>query len=1024
MSRTTRSLRRIACALIATGAVSVTPTLHAQATSQKIDQEYTAKIKEFLSDPRISTELVDHLPASSTVPTPLKFNGYIVGAPNHLTHAAQIHKYLQAVAKAAPARAKFWTIGKTEEGRDMVLLAIADEQTLANLDRYKGYLNALTDPRKTTEAQARQLIRTAKPIYWITSGMHSPESGGPEMLMELAYRLVVEETPFIQNIRRNVITFITPVIEVDGREKYVDNHYFNEKWTKDHPSTAGGGRGGRGGGPLSLMYWGKYVQHDNNRDGMGQFLDLTKNTTKTFLEWTPTILHDLHEAQTYLYSSTGTGPYNDAIDPITVDEWWVLAKNDVMEMTKRGVPGVWTYGFYDGWVPNYMFFIAHSHNSIGRFYEVQSYCCDKYPVQPGATTTSKEWFRPNPPLDSIMWSPRANTNIQQSAILFSLSRVAKDKETFLENYWLKNKRAVNKGTTGPVYAWVIPANQQAKQNAAEAVNDLKTQGLEFHAASSAFKAGNVQVNAGDYIIRGDQPYRTLADMYFSLQNFAPANPSPYDDTGWTFPLMRNLTVTEVTDAGILKQPMTAVTSKVTAAGGITGSGNVVVVENTSDNTLVSFRYKFPNVKMAAAEEAFDAEGHHFGIGAFVIANANRAQLEPALKQFGLSGYALSSAPSVKTHDLDIPRIGYAHSWTRTQDEGWVRAALDTYGVPYKYFGENLLKEGNLRSKYDVIIFPHGGSGLGGGGGFGGGGGGGGGAAGGGGQGTNDPVPYKSTKEFPALGYPDSTDDVRGGLGVDGLKALYEFVQQGGTLITEGSTSSILPELNLAPGLKAENPTGLFARGTILRGTISDAKSPLVYGYHRTDVPIYFSSGPVLSAGSATAAEPEAAAGGRGGRGGSSITQNTTPMANPLRLSPWDPDKTGTAYGVATSKGNDFNVGQAAGGRGGRGGGGFGGGGGRGGAGNAAPPTLTFSADPNASARVVMQFPAKAEDMLLSGTLEGGAALSNRVQLVDEKIGTGHVVMFAIRPFWRWQTQGTFAMGFNAIMHWNDLDAGK
>jgi hypothetical protein len=153
------------------------------------------------------------------------------------------------------------------------------------------------------------------------------------------------------------------------------------------------------------------------------------------------------------------------------------------------------------------------------------------------------------------------------------------------------------------------------------------------------------------------------------------------------------------------------------------------------------------------------------------------------------------------------------------------------------------------------------------------------------------------------------------------------------------------------------------------------------------------------------------------------------MASPLRLSPWDPDKTGTPYGLATSKGNDFNVvapGETPGGRGGRGGGGFGGGGGRGGGGNAAatPPTLSFSADPNASARVVLRFPDQAEDMLLSGTLEGGGGLASRAQLVDEKIGTGHVVMFAIRPFWRWQTQGTFAMGFNAIMHWNDLDAGR
>jgi hypothetical protein len=150
------------------------------------------------------------------------------------------------------------------------------------------------------------------------------------------------------------------------------------------------------------------------------------------------------------------------------------------------------------------------------------------------------------------------------------------------------------------------------------------------------------------------------------------------------------------------------------------------------------------------------------------------------------------------------------------------------------------------------------------------------------------------------------------------------------------------------------------------------------------------------------------------------------MATPLKLSAWDPDKTGTAYGLATSIGNDFNVAQAgsAAGRGGRGGGG--GGGGFGGFGGPQGPVVVpgLDADPSASTRVVIQFPEKAEDMLLSGTLERGELLSRRAGLVDEKIGTGHIVMFAFRPYWRWQTQGTYAMGFNAIMNWNDLDAGK
>ena len=271
--------------------------------AQKVDEEYTRLIRQHLQDERITTELVNHLPASETVPSPLKFFGRIVGTPGELTYAADIHRYYEALAKAAPGRARYLKVGTTEEGRDIVLLAIADEATLKSLDRYRDMLGELTDPRKTSEARAQQLLKTAKPVYYTISGMHSPENGGPEMLIELAYRLIVEETPFIQNIRNNVITLITPVIEVDGREKQVDTYYFNKKRAP-------------GDARLPLMYWGKYVQHDNNRDGMGQFLKLTQTVTQQTLHWHPTVIHDLHEAQTYLYSSTGTGPYNNDIDPI------------------------------------------------------------------------------------------------------------------------------------------------------------------------------------------------------------------------------------------------------------------------------------------------------------------------------------------------------------------------------------------------------------------------------------------------------------------------------------------------------------------------------------------------------------------------------------------------------------------------------------------------------------------------------------------------------------------------------------
>jgi Zinc carboxypeptidase len=974
----------VVCGLVALGVAGSAPSAQSPQppSKQKTDADYTAKIKEYLQDPRITTELVDHLPASDTVPTPLKFFNRIVGTPGELTYAKDIYRYYDALDKASD-RISVWRIGKTEEGRDMVILAVADEATIKQLDKYKGMVASLTDPRKTTEQQAQQLIKTAKPIYWITSGMHSTENGGPEMLIELPYRLAVEDTPYIQAIRSNVITLITPVIEVDGREKQVDTYYFNKK------RRAAGDQQ-----TLPLMYWGKYVAHDNNRDGMGQYLALTRHVTKAFLEWKPTVMHDLHEQSTYLYASTGTGPYNEQIDPITIDEWWLLAKTEVMEMTKRGVPGVWTYGFYDGWVPNYMFFIAHAHNSIGRFYEVMGYGPENRTVTAAATTTSREWFRPNPPLPTIQWGPRNNTNIQQSAILIALNHVAKNKETYLENYWLKNKRAAEKGKTGPVYGWVIPATQKRKADAADAVNELRRQGLEFHTATTAFKVGAVDVKPGDYIVRGDQPYRTIADMYFAVQNYAPSNPRPYDDTGWTFQYMRNLAIRPIVDKSGLDQQMAAVTADVKAPGGVEGTGPVLIVDHTTDNNLVTFRFKHKDVAMEAAEEEFEAGGRSFRAGAFIIKNANRTALEPTLTSLGLSAWAVAAAPTVRAHSLDVPRIGYVHSWANTQNEGWVRAAFDTYGVPYTYFGDIVLRQGNLRQKYDVIVYPH---------------------VGGNAQSQVNgvpktgasPLPYKKTADTPNLGGIDEADDIRGGMGWEGLMELVKFVREGGTLITEGSTSTIFPDYNVSNGVTVESPEGLFVRGSVMRGIFADRRSPIAYGYD-AQVPVYFNQDPVLNVGGG---------GGFGGRGGAEIPgvgMNVTPMAQQTnRLTPFDPEVADAASSAANAP---------AGGRGGRAGGpggaaGAGGRGGRGGGGVGGAAAVD-------APRVVLAFPSNPDEMLLSGVLVGGQALANRAQVVDIPVGQGHVVSFAIRPYWRWQTQGTFFLGFNTILNWNDLDAGK
>lgn len=944
---------------------------------QKIDAEYTAKIKEYTQDPRILTELVDHLPASATVPTPLKFLGRVAGTPDELTYYKDMQRYFDALAKASP-RAKLFTIGKSEEGRDMIVMAIADEATIKTLDKYKKVLADLTDPRRLTEAQAKALIAGGKPIYWATGNLHSGETGSAEMEMELAYRLLVEESPFIQAIRNNVIVFLTPVLEVDGREKVVDNFYYQKKTSKSIP----------------LVYWGQYVAHDNNRDGLGVGLKLTQNVLRTYLEWHPTVLHDLHESVSYLYSSTGAGPYNVALDPLQTDEWWLLSKYEVAEMTKRGVPGVWTGGFYDGWTPNYLFFIANLHNSIGRFYETQTYGPRNQTLTLPANSTSKEWYRPNPPLPTIKWGPRNNVNIQQSALLLAMSFVAKNKDMFLENYYLKNRRAVEKGKTEAPHAWVIPAGQRRRGEAANFVNLLRLQGVEVHTANAAFTAGKVQVAAGDYVVRMDQPFGNLVTNFLDTQFFSPANPNPYDDTGWAIPLLRNVKVAKIDDKAVLDQGMTLLAADVRIPGIINGTGNVVIIDHNGDTSLASFRFANKDVKMLAAEEPFEAAGQKFSAGAFIIPAADRAKLEASIKEYGLAAYGVAAAPTVKTHEMEVPRIGYVHSWSNTQNEGWVRMAFDKLKIPYEYVSDTKLREPGLRKKYDVIIFPHVGgtpesqvNGV---------------------QGA-EPIPYKKTDLTPNLGVQDRSDDIRGGMGFEGLVNLMKFVQEGGLLITEGSTSTIFPEYKLISGVTVEEPTGLFARGVVLKSVFADRKSPIAYGYDSDNLAVYFSQAPVLGVGGAGGF----GGGGGGGRGGAAIPgvgMNLTPNAVPQTLATLDgPPPAAPAAGQGGARGGQRgamppDAAAAGGGRGGRGG----------------AAVVDMAARP----RVILRFPNDPNDILLSGGLLGQQALTGRAVVVDAPLGKGHVVMFANRPFWRYQTHGSFNLAFNAILNWSHLEVGR
>ncbi|MGA8087489.1 MAG: M14 family zinc carboxypeptidase [Terracidiphilus sp.] len=953
-------------------------TSFARDPQQPVDQEYTDHIHKYTTDPSFLSPLVDYLPASKTVPTPAKTLGDVSGAPDMLPYAEDVYKYFRLLAAASP-RVKVVTIGHTEEGREMIAVAIADADLLKNADANKQRLAQLGDPRTINfdDAKARALIDQSYPVYYITGTIHSIETGAPTALMELAYRLAVDDSPYIKYIRSHMIVLITPVVEVDGRDRMVDIY----RWHKAHPNEKW----------PHLLYWGHYVAHDNNRDAMGMTLDLTRNVLDTYIDWHAQVLHDLHESVPFLYDNTvGDGPYNAWVDPLLADEWAELGWNNVAQMQNFGMPGVFTHGDFDTWSPGYLMFLASMHNGISRLYETFG--------NGGADTEkriltpeeySRTWYRQNPPLPIVTWSQRDNNNYEQSALLSTISYFAQHSHHFLENYYIKSKRSIQKPTLEGPAAYVIGPDTAETNREVELLKVLKRQHVEIQQLSDAVtaevpgakrgdKPKQQTFAAGSIVVRMDQPYSRIADALLDRQFWAPDDPQkhPYDDTGWSFTHLFNVKVVRVTDPAILKAGMKPIDDPAALAGKIDGAGSIVAVNNTGQISLLSLVYKLKDAKIQVAEKPFDADGKHFAAGSLLINNADD-KVAAALHDLALDGTKLGAAPSVAMHDVAAPRIAFMHTWLATQTEGWWRYAFDTAGIPFDYMStQAVAKENDLRSKYDVIIFaPVGHSssldiidGL---------------------PMWNNAMPWKKSDITPNLGRIDSTDDIRPGLGYEGLEHLKQFVAKGGLLITCEDTAQFAVDTGLAPGVSVVPHGEARIVGSVLNTVFVDKDSPIASGYG-ANLSVISANGMAFNISNTLGRS-------RGrllkdpyserptGRG--TLEENDEPLgrkavaAEPLeKVEPWQAKKL-----------------------------------------NEEQTRNNFSVIPEAMRpEVILRF-AGSKDLLLDGLLDKATPIAEHAIVVNAHLGQGSVLLFGNNPIYRGETIGDYALVFNAILNHDHLE---
>jgi hypothetical protein len=946
--------------------------------AQPIDQQYTDLIHKYTTDPAFTSPLVDYLPASKTVPTPAKILGDVSGAPDMLPYAEDVYKYFRLLESSSP-RVKVFTIGHSEEGREMIAAAIADPELLANYKANDARLAKLADPRTIglNDSTARELIDKSYPVYYITGTIHSPETGAPTALMEMAYRLAVDDAPYIKFIRSHMIVLITPVVEVDGRDRMVDVY----KWHKAHPNEQ----------YPRLLYWGHYVAHDNNRDAMGMTLNLTRNVLDTYVNWHAQVLHDLHESVPFLYDNTvGDGPYNAWVDPTLADEWAELGWNNVAQMQSLGMPGVFTHGDFDTWSPGYLMFLAGMHNGISRLYETfgnGGADTEKRILSP--EEYSRTWYRQNPPLPVVTWSQRDNNNYEESALLTTISYFSQHTHHFLENYYLKSKHSVQKPTLEGPAAYVIPLDPAEANRQVELLKVMKRQHVEVQQLSETTtsnlppakrgdKPAQETFPAGSLVIRMDQPYSRPADALLDRQFWAPDDPQkhPYDDTGWSFTHLFNVKVVRIVDPAILQAKMAPIDDFASLAGKVSGTGSVLAVANTAQVSLLPLVYKLKGAGIQVADKAFDADGKHYPAGSLLITGTDDAQITPMLHDLSLDAAHLAVAPTVPTHAAGAPRVAFMHTWLATQTEGWWRYAFDTAGVPYDYIStQTAAADTDLRSKYDVIIFA---------------------PVGGGGSASiingipmwNNAMPWQKTDLTPNLGSIDSTADIRPGLGYTGLEHLKQFVEHGGLLITCEDTAQFAIDMGLAPGVSSGARGDTRVVGTVLNSIFVDRDSPVAFGYGAS-VPVMSANGMTFSISNTL--------GNRGGRvlmdpyserptGRGSVDDSDLPTgrkiteAEPLvKQQPWEPRKLNEE-----EMRNNLSL-------------------------------IPAELRPN----VILRF-SDGKSLLLDGLLDKGAAIAEHAIVVDAHLGRGNVLLFGNNPVYRGETVGSYAMVFNAILNFQHL----
>ena len=771
------------------------------------------------------------------ITSPEAFFGFQLGSDRKMARWNQIVDYFRLLEEQSD-KIQVIDMGPSTEGHPFLFVIISSPENLSNLERLREVNAQIKDPRGISEEVINSLVGEGKAIILQSMGLHATEIGSTQMVSELAYDQITRTDEEATRILDNVISLMVPCFNPDGQIMVTDwyNKYVGTEY--------------EGSTPPWLYH--KYAGHDNNRDAfMFNLVESQYMAQIMYKEWQPHAYQDHHEMGCYgarLWICPYSEPLHPHGDPLVWREISWYGAHMAYKLEEAGKTGVLNASLFPAWSHLGFHWMGNYHNIASMLTE-SAHAKLATPMyihksqlkgeddrkqlldEGGNTLRAFPHYKPQTnfphPWEGGWWRVRNIVEQQKISAWGLLDMAARNKDTILRNACLKAERQTALGASGTPAAYLIRPDQHDPLTVVRAINKLLIQRIDIQKATQAFTVNGSNYPAGTYCIPLNQPKmgvvktllgRTLYpdDAWTRQPDGTPQR--PYDTT--TDTMVEFMGVDAVPVQGNIEGSFEVVTESEPLTGGVVGTSQVGYLFDgrLNDSFKVLNRFFDQGIEVTRLYQTVSVGDEKIPAGAFVATAGSEDLLTEITQDCGVTFYALEEGLEAKQSEIRRARIGmYQRYWGGNMDEGWTRLVLEQYGFPYQTLRDEEIIAGNLNKWLDVLILP---------------------------DDSNDMIIGDKAED--RLRENPVPPEYQSGIGEEGGKAIKEFVQGGGTLITLNQACNFaiekldLPVQNVLSGKSAKE---FYCPGSTLHANI-DTNHRLTYGMP-DEALIFFWSGPTF-----------------------------------------------------------------------------------------------------------------------------------------------------------------------------------